>query len=110
MSRFVLDASVALAWVVDMLQWRATFEEGSEVNLHIADWRANRTSLPPSYDHLYEKRAFFGTPDQVIAKIKVCQDFGIDYFGTNFAFGGMDHKKIMASMRLFAREVMPAFK
>ena len=53
------------------------------------EFRKTRTELPASYDYLYENRA---------------------YFGCNFSFGGMPQDKVLQSMRLFAKEVMPAFK
>ena len=104
------DTKAALDWNIDMIQWRRTFETGSEVWEKMEDFRKNRTELPPSYDYLYENRAFIGSPDQIIAKIKLLQDEGIDYFGCNFSFGGMPQRKVLKSMRLFAKEVMPAFK
>jgi len=34
---------------------------------------------------------------------------GISYFGANFAFGSMEHDRVMESMKLFSEEVMPKF-
>ena len=90
------DSKPALDWNIDMIQWRRTFDTGSEVWDKMEDFRNTRTELPPSYDYLYENRAFIGTPDQL--------------FGCNFSFGGMPQEKVLKSMRLFAKEVMPAFK
>ena len=104
------DSRAALDWNIDMIQWRRTFEVGSEVWEKMEDFRKSRTELPPSYDFLYENRAFIGSPDQIIAKIKSLQDQGIGYFGCNFSFGGMPQEKVLKSMRLFAKEVMPAFR
>ena len=104
------DTKAALDWNIDMIQWRRTFDFGSEVWEKMEDFRKTRKELPPSYDFLYENRAFIGSPDQMIAKIKQLQDHGIDYFGCNFSFGGMPQEKVTKSMRLFAKEVMPAFK
>jgi len=104
------DSKPALDWNLDMLQWRRTFDTGSEVWDKIDDFRKTRTELPPSYDYLVENRAFIGNPDQVIAKIQGLRDEGIEYFGCNFSFGGMPQDKVLKSMRLFAKEVMPAFK
>ena len=104
------DSKPALDWNIDMIQWRRTFDTGSEVWEKMEDFRNSRTELPPSYDYLYENRAFFGTPDQMIAKIKALKDQGIELFGCNFSFGGMPQDKVLKSMRLFAKEVMPAFK
>ena len=55
-------------------------------------------------------RDSIGTPDQMIAKIKALKDQGIELFGCYFSFGGMPQDKVLKSMRLFAKEVMPAFK
>jgi len=104
------DSKAALDWNLDMIQWRRTFDTGSEVWDKIDDFRKTRTELPTSYDHLVDNRAFIGNPDQVIAKIQGLRDEGIEYFGCNFSFGGMPQDKVLKSMRLFAKEVMPAFK
>ena len=104
------DSQDALNWTLDMTQWRRTFTVGSEVNLRLQDWRDTRSELPPSYDYLCEHRAIIGTPDQCVAKIKELQQQGIEYFGCNFSFGGLEHEKLLRSMELFSREVMPHFK
>jgi alkanesulfonate monooxygenase SsuD/methylene tetrahydromethanopterin reductase-like flavin-dependent oxidoreductase (luciferase family) len=73
----------------------------------MADWRRMRTELPLSYKYLRENRAVIGTPYQCVARIKEFQKCGIDYFGCNFDFGGMEHEKVLRSMELFSKEVMP---
>jgi len=103
------DTEAALNWTMDVNQWRRAFTEGSEVHGRLDDFRHARTETPPSYDYLCEHRAFIGTPDQCAAKIKALQDHGVAYFGCNFAFGTMDHGKVLQSMELFAKEVMPRF-
>ena len=79
--------------------------------------------LPPGVVHL-AKRMIIDTlgcalggydgepsriPDQCIAKIKALQKEGIEYLGCTFSMGGMEHSKLMRSMELFAKEVMPHF-
>ena len=71
------------------------------------DLRRKRTTRPTSYEDIAENRAYFGTPDQVAARIRALQDEGVEYFGCNFDFGTMSHEKVMRSMDLFAKEVMP---
>ena len=105
-----VNSKPALDWNLDMIQWRRTFDTGSEVWEKMEDFRNSRTELPPSYDYLSENRAFIGNPDQVIAKIQALKDEGIETFGCNFSFGGMPQDKVLNSMRLFAKEVMPALK
>ncbi len=102
-------AAPALAWTMDMTDWRRTFRTGSEVNQRLDDFRRTRTQLPPGYDYLAENRAVIGTPEHCIAKIREFQQQGIEYFGCNFDFGGMEQGKVLRSMELFARAVMPHF-
>ena len=103
------DAEARLNWVLDTVQYRSTFSESSEVPYSIEDWRKARTKLPLSYDYLHDNRAFVGDPEYCIARIQELRDQGVEYFGCNFAIGGIEHEKVMRSMELFAREVMPHF-
>jgi alkanesulfonate monooxygenase SsuD/methylene tetrahydromethanopterin reductase-like flavin-dependent oxidoreductase (luciferase family) len=101
------DTRDKLDWVVDIMQWRNNINEGSEVHQYLSDWRRSRRQLPLSYEYLAENRAIIGTPDQCVARINLLRQHGIDYFGCNFDFGGMEHEKVIGSMKLFAEEVMP---
>ena len=82
------DSEAAMNWTMDVNQWRRTYTGGSEVYDSLEEFRRTRTEYPPSYDYLFQHRAFIGDPDQIIAKIKALQDAGIGYFGCNFSFGG----------------------
>ena len=42
-----------------------------------------------------------------MAQIQALRQHGIEYFGCNFDFGGMEHAKVLRSMELFTKEVMP---
>ena len=103
------DTEAALSWTMDMNQWRRTFQRGSEVYQKMEDWRRARTEFPTSNEHLYRRRAIIGTPEQCVAQIKELQSNGIEYFGCNFSFGGMEQGKLLRSMKLFAEEVMTHF-
>ena len=53
----------------------------------------------------------YGTPDQVIQGIhNAMRHYYFDTLTTTFNFGGIPHAVITKSMRLFAKEVMPAFR
>jgi len=104
------DTESRLNWVVDIMQWRRFIKEGSEVYHRMDDWRRRRTELPVSYDYLAQKRAIIGTPEQCVASIKALQAHGIEYFGCNFDFGGMEHQKVLRAMELFSKEVMPRLR
>jgi alkanesulfonate monooxygenase SsuD/methylene tetrahydromethanopterin reductase-like flavin-dependent oxidoreductase (luciferase family) len=101
------DTEARLNWVADIMQWRRFIDKGSEVYQRMDDWRRTRTQLPTSYDDLAHHRAIVGTPEQCVAKIQKLQEYGIEYFGCNFDFGGMAHDKVLRSMKLFSAEVMP---
>ena len=103
------DSEDALNWTMDVNQWRRTYTGGSEVYDSLDEFRRTRAEFPTSYEYLFEHRAFIGDPGQIIAKIRALQDAGIGYFGCNFSFGGMPQDKVLKSMELFAREVMPEF-
>ena len=102
-------ARAGMNWTQDMIQWRRTFNVGSEVYESLDAFRASRTEEPPSYDYLYDHRAVIGTPEQCVEQIKALESKGIGYFGCNFSFGDMDHPRLMNCMELFAKEVMPHF-
>ena len=52
----------------------------------------------------------FGSPDTVIRKIREHEDQGVNYFLLWTAFGTLEHSQAVKSMKLFAKEVMPAFE
>ena len=65
----------------------------------------------PDVDDLLDRFLVIGTPDTVIRQIKRVQDVvGITHFNCSFWFGDLEHARVLRSMDLFAREVMPAFK
>jgi alkanesulfonate monooxygenase SsuD/methylene tetrahydromethanopterin reductase-like flavin-dependent oxidoreductase (luciferase family) len=69
---------------------------------------------PSTYDFagmLATGRNVYGTPDQCIKAIQnSIANYEFDIFSTTFNFGGIPHEQVKKSMRLFATEVMPAFK
>ena len=103
-------ARAGMNWTQDMIQWRRTFDVGSEVYQSLDSFRASRTDAPPAYEYLYDHRAVIGTPEQCVAQIRALQAEGVEYFGCNFSFGSMDHSMLMRCMELFAKEVMPHFE
>ena len=51
----------------------------------------------------------FGTPDEVIVKLKPYQALGVDEF-TYYASLGLGLKEQKRSLELFCKHVIPAFK
>ena len=63
----------------------------------------------PTVDELLENYLVIGTPDTCIRQIKRLQALvGISHFNCSFWLGDMDQARVLRSMELFSREVMPA--
>ena len=75
-----------------------------------------KSSLPPAdgYDWagmLATGRNVYGNPEECVQIIhNAMRYYYFDTLTTTFNFGGIPHERIKKSMRLFAREVMPAFR
>jgi alkanesulfonate monooxygenase SsuD/methylene tetrahydromethanopterin reductase-like flavin-dependent oxidoreductase (luciferase family) len=71
------------------------------------------TASPEDYDWnmmLATGRNNYGNPDECIKNIENARkNYYFDTLTTTFNFGGIPHAEILRSMRLFAKEVMPAF-
>ena len=65
----------------------------------------NRDEYDPRMLH---RHLMFGTPDEVIAKLRAYDEFGVDHF-TYYASLGLGLKEQKRSLELFINEVMPAF-
>ncbi len=76
--------------------------------------RKSSSVAPSEYDWemmLATGRNNYGDPEQVIRGIYNAQrHYYFDTLTTTFNFGGIPHKNILESMRLFSKEVMPAFR
>ncbi|MCQ6282626.1 LLM class flavin-dependent oxidoreductase [Bacillus sp. EB600] len=63
------------------------------------------------YEDLRDReQALIGSPQDVIALLKKYQEAGCDQVMMLMNFGGLPHEKVLKSMELVAKEVMPAFK
>ena len=65
----------------------------------------NRDEYDPRMLHT---NLMFGTPDEVIAKLRAYDALGVDHF-TYYASLGLGRKEQKRSLELFIKEVMPAF-
>jgi alkanesulfonate monooxygenase SsuD/methylene tetrahydromethanopterin reductase-like flavin-dependent oxidoreductase (luciferase family) len=76
--------------------------------------RRSLTAAPAEYDWemmLATGRNNYGNPEQCIRNIRnAMKNYYFDTLTTTFNFGAIPHAEIMKSMRLFAGEVMPAFR
>ena len=65
----------------------------------------NRNEYDP---HMLHRNLLFGTPDEVIAKLRTYDELGVDQF-TYYASLGLGMKEQKRSLELFIKEVMPEF-
>ena len=76
--------------------------------------RRSFASAPENYDWdmmLATGRNNYGNPDECIKNIaNARKNYYFDTLTTTFNFGGIPHVEILKSMRLFANDVMPAFR
>jgi alkanesulfonate monooxygenase SsuD/methylene tetrahydromethanopterin reductase-like flavin-dependent oxidoreductase (luciferase family) len=64
----------------------------------------------PDLDDLLDRFLVIGTPDTVIRQLTRMRELvGINQFNCSFWFGDLAHGRVLRSMELFAKEVMPAF-
>jgi luciferase family oxidoreductase group 1 len=64
----------------------------------------------PDVDDLLDRFLVIGTPDTVVRQIRrIREAVGITHFNCSFWFGDLGQARVLRSMELFAREVMPAF-
>ena len=82
-------------------------------------------NIPPGYEHWANRQAdrdrrddpghaglppLVGTPEVVIERLKETQAAGINHVFGNFGFPGLPNEKVLRSIELFAKEVMPNFR
>jgi alkanesulfonate monooxygenase SsuD/methylene tetrahydromethanopterin reductase-like flavin-dependent oxidoreductase (luciferase family) len=61
------------------------------------------------FEYMWENLFMIGDPDHISRKIERLRLVGINHVICRFFWLGSPHEKTVASMRLFAREVMPRF-
>ena len=63
-----------------------------------------------NFDELADDRFIYGTPDQVVAQIEAMQDrFPLNHLALRFHHSGMPKNLVEDQIRLFGKEVIPAF-
>jgi alkanesulfonate monooxygenase SsuD/methylene tetrahydromethanopterin reductase-like flavin-dependent oxidoreductase (luciferase family) len=101
----------SLSWVRDLNSLRRTLTGGSEIYMDLDHWRQTRTVAVPTYESELQTTAYFGTPEQLVSRIRWLQEeHNVHYFGASMSYGKMKHADVMRSMELFARDVMPKFR
>ena len=111
---YVTRDETELPAVVEQARWNMRVTLSLRQGLERVD-KGRAVAVPfdsePATEDLLDKYFIMGTPETCIAKLKELQDaMGIDHFNANFWFGDLPQDQVLRSMRLFAEEVMPAFR
>jgi len=61
------------------------------------------------YDAMFDNVALFGPPGQIAEKVEKLRQSGVENLIFFINYGGIEHRKVMNSLELFAKEVMPQF-
>jgi alkanesulfonate monooxygenase SsuD/methylene tetrahydromethanopterin reductase-like flavin-dependent oxidoreductase (luciferase family) len=111
---YVTTDESELPAVVEQARWNMrvtlSLRQGLE---RVEKGRAIAVPFPqePDTQDLLDRYFIMGTPKTCIAKIRELRDaMKITHFNANFWFGDLAEDKVMRSMKLFAEEVMPAFR
>lgn len=98
------EAYEALRYV----RWQTRAQRG----LNRQEVTNGRVDASPYPNELDDKslmdRLFFGSPETVIAKFKHAASVGVTHISNWMMFGGIEHEKLMRSIRLMGEEVIPA--
>ena len=62
-------------------------------------------------EDVWERGTAFGSPERVVTQMKrYMHEAGATSFLHQMRIGGLEHKKVMLSMELFAKHVMPELR
>ena len=91
-------------------RWQNRAQRG--LNRHdVVNGQVNATPYEGELDdEEFMDRLFFGSPETVIEKFKKFSDVGATHISNWMMFGGIEHEKMMRSIRLMGEEVLPALR
>jgi alkanesulfonate monooxygenase SsuD/methylene tetrahydromethanopterin reductase-like flavin-dependent oxidoreductase (luciferase family) len=116
--REFVGAGTPVMNLIRMVYLEADGERAREVMRSPARWYIdNNPGRPPliaDYDRavhdFIHKLGIIGSPQEAVERIRCLRDeHRIEFLACLFGPGGVPHEKVMASMRLFAEQVMPEF-
>ena len=94
-------------WMWDMVSFIRHTNERPDISQSLEEWRKTNTGST-TYDQVLKNKAIFGTPETVAAKIKWFRDtYNIHHIIGDFSAGALEQSKVLKSMELFSKKVMP---
>ena len=102
------DSKDRYMWFIET-QRQVALPPGGETG-NLSEMFSKRKQI--TFEDAFENLGIFGTPDHCIRQIEELNQVvgGMTEFIPIFTFGGWDQRKIVRSMELFARQVMPHFQ
>ena len=100
------EALEALPYV----RWQTRAQRG--LNRHdVTNGKADASPFDGELDDdAFLDRLYFGSPETVIQKFRRAADAGATHISNWMMFGGIEHEKLMRSVRLMGEEVLPALR
>jgi len=111
---YVTDNESELPKIIEQARWNMRVTLSLRQGLERVE-KGHAQAVPfdnePTDDELIDRYFVMGTPTTCIKKLSEIKDvMGLDHFNANFWFGDLEHKQVLRSMELFAKEVMPALQ
>ena len=89
---------------------RAPESRAGEIPDSFSRHRTSGTAqLVPDFETAFDSVVLFGDPGYLVQRIEELRQMGIDYIILFVNYGGIEQRKVMRSLELFAKEVMPQF-
>jgi luciferase family oxidoreductase group 1 len=112
---YVTHDESELPAIVEQARWNMRVTLSLRAGLERVDHDGRAIAVPmekePTDQELLDNYFVMGTPATCIEKLQELQDaMGITHFNASFWFGDLPQEKVLNSMELFAKEVMPAFR
>jgi alkanesulfonate monooxygenase SsuD/methylene tetrahydromethanopterin reductase-like flavin-dependent oxidoreductase (luciferase family) len=91
-------------------RWQTRAQRGLN-RQDVTNGRVHANPYPGELDDAaYLDRLFFGSPATIIDKLKRAASAGVTHISNWMMFGGIEHEKLMRSIRLMGEEVIPALR
>ena len=107
------DAQVPFMWFKQTGQ-EVSSPPGQQVELlpeNFSEYRRRFESQSQiDYQSMADNVILFGTPDEISERIESLRKDGVENLILFVNYGGLDSQKVVDSLTLFAKEVMPNFK
>jgi alkanesulfonate monooxygenase SsuD/methylene tetrahydromethanopterin reductase-like flavin-dependent oxidoreductase (luciferase family) len=92
------------------VRWQTRAQRGLN-RQEVTNGRVNASAFQGELeDKSFLDRLFFGSPETLIAKFKHAASIGVTHISNWMMFGGIEHEKLMRSIRLMGEEVIPALR